>query len=35
MMKFELRDKTEEFVQFEREGKGITYQGTKVLTLTV
>merc|ERR1719266_3267323 len=25
-MKFELRDKTEEFVQFEREGKGITYQ---------
>ena len=27
-MKFELRDKTEEFVQFEREGKGIELSQT-------
>ena len=26
-MKFELRDKTEDFVQFEKEGNGIEYEG--------
>ena len=30
-MKFEMRDKTEEFVQFFKEGKGISYSGDRNL----
>ena len=30
-LKFELRDKTEEFVQFVKEGKGINYSGDRNL----
>ena len=30
-LKFEMRDKTEEFVQFFKEGKGISYSGDRNL----
>ena len=30
-LKFELRDKTEEFVQFVKEGQGINYSGDRNL----